>query len=253
MDAEGRRRDMLELIRRSGSADVVRLAEEFAVSKETVRRDLNVLEGHGLIRRRHGGAYPMVRPGSEAVFVSRTAQPIPEESRIATAAAELLSEAETVFIDEGFTPQLIADALPRDRPLTIVTASLPVVSAFATSPQANVLLLGGRVRRGTTATVDHWAVHMLSGFVIDLAFLGAEGISRTYGLTTPDPAVAEVKAQAIRVARRPVLAGVHTKFGTASFCRFGEVGDLETIVTGAGLPVAEAHRYHLMGPKVLRV
>ncbi|MFF2810083.1 DeoR/GlpR family DNA-binding transcription regulator [Streptomyces sp. NPDC058000] len=253
MDAEDRRRGMLERVRSTGSVDVVRLAEEFAVSRETVRRDLNVLEDHGLVRRRHGGVHPVAGAAFETALATRAMQWAPEKTRIAAAAAELLNGAETVFIDEGFTPQLIAEALPRDRPLTIVTPSLAVVSALATSAQIDVLLLGGRVRQNAMATGDHWAVRMLSDFVIDLAYLDAHGISRTYGLTTPDPAVGQVKAQAVRAARRRVFAGVHTTFGPASFCRFGDVSDLEAIVTGTGLPVAEAHRYQLLGPKVIRV
>ena len=76
---------------------------------------------------------------------------------------------------------------------------------------------------------------MLAGFVIDLAFVGANGISREHGLTTPDPAVADVKAQAIRAARRRVFAGVHTKFGVRSFCRFAEIADFESLVTDTGI------------------
>lgn len=244
---------MLELVRRAGSVDVLWLAEQFAVSRETVRRDLNVLEDRRLVRRTHGGVYPVESAGFETTLAFRSTQQVPEKSRIASAAVELLGEAETVFIDEGFTPQLIAEALPDDRPLTVVTASVAVVTALAAHRNTEVLLLGGRVRNGTLATVDHWAVRMLSGFVIDLAYVGANGISRTHGLTTPDPAVGEVKAQAIRAARRLVFTGVHTKFGTSSFCRFGEVGAFETIVTGTGLPLREAHRYQLMGPRVVRV
>jgi DeoR family fructose operon transcriptional repressor len=50
-----------------------------------------------------------------------------------------------------------------------------------------------------------------------------------------------------------VFAGVHTKFGVSSFCRFAEVGDFETIVTDAALPASEAHRYSMLGPQVIRV
>src|SRR2546421_237488 len=126
-------------------------------------------------------------------------------------------------------------------------------SGVATAPSCTVLLLGGRVRGRTLATVDHWATRMLAGFVLDLAFVGANGISREHGLTTPDPAVADVKAQVVQVARRLVFAGVHTKFGASSFCRFAEVADLETIITDTALPATEAHRYSLLGPHVLRV
>ncbi|HEY5832703.1 DeoR/GlpR family DNA-binding transcription regulator [Streptomyces sp.] len=253
MDAEERRRGMLELARRAGSVDVIRLATDFQVSKETVRRDLGALEEQGLVRRTHGGAYPVESAGFETTLDFRRTQHVPQKSRIAAAAAELLGGAETVFIDEGFTPKLIAEALPRDRLLTVVTTSLAVAGALATGEKRTVLLLGGRVRGGTMATVGHWAVHMLSTFVIDLAYVGANGISRTHGLTTPDPVVGELKAQVVRAARRCVFAGVHTKFGSASFSRFAEVADLEAIVTDTSLPLPEANRYSFMGPQVIRV
>ncbi|MEU6005582.1 DeoR/GlpR family DNA-binding transcription regulator [Streptomyces sp. NPDC047453] len=251
--AEERQREIVRLARASGSVDVTALAADLGVAKETVRRDLRSLEDHGLVRRTHGGAYPVESAGFETTLAFRATSHVPEKRRVATAAAELLGDAETVFVDEGFTPQLIAEALPRDRPLTVVTASLPVAGALAETGTISVLLLGGRVRSGTLATVDHWTTRMLSGFVIDLAFIGANGISREHGLTTPDPAVSEVKAQAVRAARRVVLAGVHTKFGAVSFCRFAEVGALEAIVTSTLLPATEAHRYSLLGPQVIRV
>ena len=253
MQAEERQRRILALARSDGGVDVGKLAADLAVAPETVRRDLRVLEQHGLIRRTHGGAYPVETARFETTLAMRTTLRVPEKRRIAAAAVELLADAETVFIDEGFTPQLIAEALPTDRPLTVVTASLPTAAVLAASPACTVLMLGGRVRGRTLATVDHWATRMLAGFVLDLAYVGANGISREHGLTTPDPAVADVKAQVVQVARRLVFAGVHTKFGASSFCRFAEVADLETIITDTALPATEAHRYSLLGPHVIRV
>ncbi|WP_461297015.1 DeoR/GlpR family DNA-binding transcription regulator [Streptomyces harbinensis] len=253
MTAEERQRAIVGAARRAGSVEVGALAEELGVAKETVRRDLRALEAHGLLRRTHGGAYPVESAGFETTLAFRSTMHVPEKRRIAAAAAELTGEAETLFIDEGYTPQLIAESLPRDRSLTIVTASLAIAGHLATVPGFNVLLLGGRVRGGTLATVDHWTTRMLSGFVIDLAFIGANGISREHGLTTPDPAVSEVKQQAVRASRRRVFAGVHTKFGAASFCRFASVTDLDVIVTSTNLSTAEAHRYSLQGPQVIRV
>ena len=198
MSAEERQREIVVAARRSGSVDVAELATQLGVAKETVRRDLRVLESHGLLRRTHGGAYPVESAGFETTLAFRTTLHVPEKRRIAAAAVEQLGDAETVFIDEGFTPQLIAEALPSDRPLTVVTASLAAAGALASAEATTVLLLGGRVRGGTLATVDHWTTKMLAGFVLDLAFIGANGISREHGLTTPDPAVSEVKAQAVR-------------------------------------------------------
>jgi len=253
MHADERQHSMLERLRAEGGVDVGKLAAGLGVSAETVRRDLRLLEHHGLIRRVHGGAYPVESPGFETTLATRTTHNIADKRRIAAAAVEFVGDAETVFIDEGITPQLIAGALPTNRPLTVVTAALPTAAQLATVPSMTVILLGGRVRGRTLATVDHWVVTMLAGLVIDLAYIGANGISRQHGLTTPDPAVAGVKAQAIRSSRRRIFSGIHTKFGVSSFCRFGDVRDMEAIITDVGLPVAEARRYMNSGPQVIRV
>ncbi|MFG2887315.1 DeoR/GlpR family DNA-binding transcription regulator [Streptomyces sp. NPDC048297] len=248
-----RQREIVEVARREGSVEVTTLALELGVAKETVRRDLRVLEDRGLVRRTHGGAYPVESAHFETTLAARAANHVSERRRIAAAAAELLGNAETVFVDEGLTPQLIAEALPEDRPLTVVTASVATAVALAEAENITVLMLGGRLRPSTLATVDQWTTRMLAGFAIDLAFIGANGISREHGLTTPDPAVSEVKAQAIRSARRTVFAGVHTKFGAVSFCRFAEIGELDAVVTSTLLPASEAHRYSLHGLHVVRV
>lgn len=253
MHAEERQHRILSLARSDGGVEVGRLATELAVAPETVRRDLRLLEAHGLIRRTHGGAYPVETATFETTLAVRTTRRVPEKRRIAGAAVELLGDAATVFVDEGFTPQLVAEALPTDRELTVLTASLTTAAALAEAGSATVLMLGGRVRGRTLATVDHWVTAMLSGFVIDLAYIGANGISREHGLTTPDPAVAEVKARAMRAARRCVFVGVHTKFGVSTFCRFAGLGDVETVVTDVGLPATEAHRISMIGPQVIRV
>jgi DeoR/GlpR family transcriptional regulator of sugar metabolism len=251
--AEERQREIVRIARATGQVDVTALAAELGVAKETVRRDLRALEDHGLVRRTHGGAYPVESAGFETTLAFRATSHVPEKRRIAAAAADLLGDAETVFVDEGFTPQLIAEALPKDRPLTVVTASLPVAGALAGAENTSVLLLGGRVRAGTLATVDHWTTKMLSGFVIDLAFIGANGISRQHGLTTPDPAVAAVKSCAVRAARRRIFVGIHSKFGVSSFCRFADIGQFEALITDTGLPATEARRLSMLGPQVMRV
>jgi DeoR family transcriptional regulator, fructose operon transcriptional repressor len=253
MTAEERQHRILVLARREGRVEVSSTATEFGVAPETVRRDLSELERRGLLRRTHGGAYPVESAGFETSLARRENQNVASKRRIAAASVRLLGEAETVFVDEGYTPQLLTTMLPAGRKLTIVTASLATAAAVADSDDVTVLLLGGRVRGRTLASVGSWATDMLASFVIDLAFLGANGISREFGLTTPDPAVAAVKAQALRSSRRRVLLGFHSKFGANSFCRFAEIGDFETIVTDTGLSAAEAHRYSLLGPQVLRV
>jgi DeoR/GlpR family transcriptional regulator of sugar metabolism len=253
MRAEERQHRILALARHQGQVEVAEIAADLQVAVETVRRDLGVLERRGLVRRTYGGAYPVESAGFETDMAQRVTLHVADKRRIAAEAVKLVGDAETIFVDEGYTPQLLAALLPSDRPLTVVTSSLTTAAAVADSAETTVLLLGGRVRARTLATVGSWVCDMLSGFVIDLAFIGSNGISRELGLTTPDPIVADVKAKAVQVSRRRVFVGHHSKFGASSFCRFAEVADFEAIVTDTGLSSTEAHRYALQGPQVLRV
>ena len=231
---------------------MVSLAEELDVASETIRRDLKALAARRLLKRVHGGAVPAETAAFESGLEFRSQVDLAQRQRIAHAAVGLLHGAETVYLDEGFTPRLIAQQLA-DQRLTVVTSSLLAAEALAHSSTATVLLLGGRMRGRTLATVDHWAVEMLRGLVIDVAFIGTNAISRENGLTTSDPAVAAVKSTAVAVSRRSILVAAHSKFGLSNFCRFADVPDFEAIVTGSELGFAEAKSYEVLGPTVLRV
>ncbi|PQE01332.1 transcriptional regulator [Mycobacterium sp. EPG1] len=252
MDSDTRQSRIVEFARTRGRVEVAALATELDVASETIRRDLKVLAGRRLLKRVHGGAVPLETAAFESGVEYRSRVDLAQKHRIASAAAELLHGAETVYLDEGFTPRLIAERLA-DEELTVVTSSLLAAEALAHRRTVTVLLLGGRMRGRTLATVDHWATDMLRSLVIDVAFLGTNGISLEHGLTTPDPAVAAVKSTAVTVARRAVMVAAHSKFGESSFCRFADVSDFEAIVTGTELGAAEALRYEAQGPAVVRV
>jgi DeoR family fructose operon transcriptional repressor len=252
MKADERQRQILVRARTDGRVEVGALATDLAVAEETVRRDLRELVDRGVLQRVHGGAYPVESAGFESDLAHRSTSLVGEKRRIAAAASGLLHGAETVYIDEGVTPQFVAEAIRPEGPITVVTSSLLAAGSLAESPEITVLLLGGRVRGRTLATVDHWAMRMLGDLVIDLAFLGANGISREHGLTTPDPAVAAIKAEVVARSRRRVFVGLHTKFGASSFCRFAQLSDFEVLVTDTGLSPGEARRYTVLGPQVIR-
>ncbi len=252
VDSDSRQSQILEYARTRGRVEVVPLADELGVATETIRRDLRVLADRRLVKRVHGGAIPLESAAFESGVDYRSRVDLAQKHRIASAAADLLHGAETVFIDEGYSPRLVAERLA-DRELTVVTASLLAAEALATSESVTVLLLGGRMRGRTLATVGAWTLDQLGGLVIDVAYLGTNAISPEHGLTTPDPAVAAVKHEAVKRSRRSVLLAAHSKFGISSFCRFAEVADFEVIVTGTELPRADAQQYEALGTPVLRV
>lgn len=174
VDSETRQSRIVEFARTRGRVEVLPLAEELHVASETIRRDLKVLAGRRLLKRVHGGAVPLETVAFESTVEYRSQVDLAQKHRIAAAAVELLHGSETVYLDEGFTPRLIAEKIA-DRELTVVTSSLLAAEALAHSDTVTVLLLGGRMRGRTLATVDHWAVERLRTLVIDVAYLAPTG------------------------------------------------------------------------------
>lgn len=251
MYAEERQHEILLLARANGRVDVTALAESFSVTAETIRRDLTTLERCGALRRVHGGAIPIERLGFEPALSTRDAVLIDEKERIAHAALAELPEDGAIILDAGTTTARLAQNLPSDRELTVLVNSPVLATMLAPRTNLTVLLLGGRLRGKTMATVDDWALRPLRDLCVDVAFLGTNGITVERGLTTPDQAEASVKRAMIAAARRSVVLADHTKIGNNYFARFGSLADLDTLITDTGINAELAAEIEAAGVRVV--
>ncbi|MFB6673042.1 DeoR/GlpR family DNA-binding transcription regulator [Streptomyces sp. NPDC057684] len=252
MYAPERQQEILRLARDGGRVDVLSLAEEFQVTAETIRRDLKTLDRAGLVRRVHGGAIPAGRLDFEPDVAEREATAADEKDRIARLALAELPEDGTVILDAGTTVARLAGALPLESTLTVVTHGLPVAARLADHPGIQLHLVGGRVRHRTRAAVDAWALRAYGEIRADVLFLAANGFSAEHGLTTPDLAEAAVKRAAVSAARRVVLLADSAKYGQEHFARFGDLGDVDVLITDSGLSDADAAVIEKGGTEVVR-
>ncbi|GAA4232221.1 DeoR family fructose operon transcriptional repressor [Streptosporangium album] len=252
MYAEERQQEILLRARAVGRVDVVTLAEEFDVTTETVRRDLTALERAGVVRRVHGGAIPVERLGFEPALATRDEVMTEEKERIAKAALGELPEDGAIIIDAGSTTARLVQALPVDRELTVIVNSPPLATTLATRPNLTVIMLGGRVRGRTLATVDDWALRPLADIHVDVAFMAANGCSVAKGLTTPDPAEAAIKRAMINAAERSVLLADHAKFTSTYLARFASVAEIDVVISDTGLDAGLAAELASAGPEVIR-
>jgi len=250
--AEERQQKILDLAREQGRVEVGALTGLLGVTSETVRRDLTALERHGLLRRVHGGAIPLDRLGFEPGIAARDAVLTAEKERIAKAALDQVPPEGSILLDAGTTTARLADALPGDRELTVVTNSLPIAMKLSARPKLTMLFLGGRVRGRTLAAVDVWAMRALEETFVDVAFIGTNGFSMERGLTTPDSTEAAVKSAMIGSARRAVVLADHTKFGNDNLIRFGSLDEVELLITDTGLDPSLVPALESTGVQVLR-
>ncbi|MFD7685756.1 DeoR/GlpR family DNA-binding transcription regulator [Streptomyces sp. NPDC051740] len=252
MYAPERQQEILRLARDGGRVDVVSLAEEFQVTAETIRRDLKALDRAGLVRRVHGGAIPAGRLDFEPDLAERETTAADEKDRIARAALAELPADGTLIVDAGSTAARLAGILPAEASLTVVTHSLPIAARLADHPGIQLHLVGGRVRHRTRAAVDAWALRAYSEIRADVLFVAANGFSAEHGLTTPDLAEAAVKRAAMAAARRVVLLADSSKHGQEHFARFGDLSDVDLLITDSGLGPDDAAAIELGGTEVVR-
>jgi DeoR family transcriptional regulator, fructose operon transcriptional repressor len=237
MYAEERQQAMAQLIGQHGRLSVAELAETFAVTTETVRRDLSTLERIGLVRRMHGGAVPASSlTVIEAGLLERDQVNPGAKDAIAAAAVKLLPPPGSVIVlDAGSTTARLAGVLPRDHRLTVVTHAVPVAARLAGLPQIELHLLPGRVRTKTQAAVGADTVAALADLRADVSFVATNGISTTYGLTTPDRDEAATKRAIVSAGRRVVVVADSSKVGVENAQRFASLDDLDVLVTDTGI------------------
>ncbi len=234
MLAETRRRQLLELISRRGFATLDELVKALGVSESTVRRDLEVLDQAGAIKRTHGGAVGAVEARTLPIFEERATSQALEKHAIGQAAARLVADEETVLLDGGTTTLEVARALV-GRPVQVVTNSLPIAHLLAASKDTDLILIGGYVYPRAGVALGPLAVATLAGIRVHQAILGTHGITAD-GVFNSNSLLVETQRQMMRCAQRVLIAADRTKFGRPALSRLCGLEEIQAIIVDAGLP-----------------
>ena len=233
MYPQERQESIAGLVAQRGRVSVSEVAETYGVTTETVRRDLGRLERAGVLRRVHGGAVPTASLTLvELGVAARDTAFAEQKDRIARAALQLLPPAGgSVVLDAGTTTGRLAQLLPGDRPLTVITNALPIATTLASTPSVGVQLLGGRVRGVTQAAVGEDAVRALRDLRVDVAFMGTNALDPDFGLSTPDADEAAVKRAMVGAAASVVVLADSSKIGRTYLVRFAALDQVDVVVT----------------------
>ncbi|PXW26962.1 DeoR/GlpR family DNA-binding transcription regulator [Nocardia sp. 348MFTsu5.1] len=237
MYPEERQQAMASVIAQKGRMSVADLAELYAVTTETVRRDLAAVERLGLIRRVHGGAVPAsALTAIEVGTTEREHSHAEEKERIGKAAIDHLPPAGgSVLIDAGTTTARLAAHLPTDQDLVVITNSLPVATRVSGLGGLRLHLLGGRVRGITQAVVGDDALRTLSTMRVDVAVVGTNGISMRHGLSTPDSDEAAIKRAMVESAHQVVVVTDSSKVGREDLISFAPIDRVDVLITDTDL------------------
>jgi len=233
MLAETRRQRLLELVTRQGYATLDVLCRVLGVSESTIRRDLEVLDLAGSIKRTHGGAVYTGEVRSMPAFDERTGTAAMEKRAIGLAAAALLEDGDTVLLDGGTTTLEVARALVGRR-VQVVTNSLPIAQLLASSQQTDLILIGGYVYPRTGVALGPLAVATMQTIRVRTAILGAGGIVPE-GIYNSNSLLVETERQMMLCGQEIMIVADHTKFGRLALARLCGLDEVDQVVVDSGL------------------
>ena len=231
-----RHRFILEELDKAGFVTVSDLAKAMDVTMVTVRKDLKVLEDKGLLYRSHGSATSVSPYVSDRSVQVKKLEQVEEKSKIAEKALAYIEDQEAIIIGSGTTVVALAQAIPRNKPLTVLTAAMNVTLDLMDMQDVELVQLGGVVRKSSSSVVGHYAEEMLQSFACSKLFLSVDGISLEHGLTTSNMMEAHLNAQMIQSVQKTIILADSRKFGRKGFGKICELEDIDVIITDSGIP-----------------
>jgi DeoR/GlpR family transcriptional regulator of sugar metabolism len=231
-----RQEELLQLVETKGQVSVDELARHLGVSDDTIRRDLQNLEQRKLLLRTHGGAVSTaLLVHRETPFLTRTNANAGAKSKIGRAAAQLISDGETLIVNGGSTTFAFAASLGPRRNLTIVTNNVAMLPVLSPETVQDVYLLGGNYSMKLGSTVGF--VGFRSGNIsVDTAIIGVSGLNAKDGLSTTFLEEASMLAQMITCARRAIVVADSSKFGVGAFAQIAPLDAIDILVSDVSPP-----------------
>lgn len=232
---------ILESLLRRGRVTVEELATQLDVSPATIRRDLTSLEHQGLLRRVHGGAAPVEPMLYEpfrhvSSFGEQEQQLVVEKRRIALAAAELVSDGETIAIGAGTTTTQVARSIRHRKGITVVTNALNVGMELSNRTDLKVFMTGGFLSGEWFAMVGSSAISGVKEIFVDKIFVGVDGVHAEHGLTTNYPDQAAVHRAMLQQARMRIIVADRRKLGATATSLIWPARDIDLLITDKEAP-----------------
>ncbi len=240
MVAALRRSQIISELSRARSLKVADLSARLGVSEVSIRRDLQILEDLGLLKRVHGGAVLSSDLGVDEARSIRRLQNREKMERIGRAAAKLVQSGDRLIIDSGKTPLQVARQLVAERltlaGLTIITASLPIVSEVGNHPGISLILLGGVYLPNYNIVVGPQTIDNLNNLHADKLFLGTDGLTFSQGITTANILEAEIDRAMVKASSEVIVVSDSDKIGLIGLATIMPLTCINKLVTDTDAP-----------------
>ncbi len=249
-----RQQRIIDILKKEFSIRSSNLSELFGVSEMTIRRDLDLLEQQGLVERTHGGAALKQERLTDTYHYRSSIKKNPEQKeRIAKMAASMVEPNDIVYIGEGATASMIVRFIDPGIPFTLFTNNLGVISeAEMVHLTTKVVLLPGIYNPRTHAVAGPLTMEMIRQVNSTKAFLGADGLSISAGMSTPDPDIAVIeRTMAQHTQGQVIVMADHPKFGIVAAMSIIPLKHIDVLITNRKIPTDFQAHLDGMGIRII--
>lgn len=225
-----RHRKIVELVKSLGFVSIESLSENFSVSPQTIRRDINELTEAGQLRRYHGGA-GLPSSVENVAYTARKVICLPEKRRIARLLAKQIPDYASLFIDIGTTTEEVANALIHHKGLRIITNNLNVATILSENENFEVIVAGGVLRSRDRGITGKATIDFIQQFKVDFGVISVSGIDSDGCLLDFDYREVRVGQTIISNSRKVFLVADHTKFGREAMVRLCNIREIDALFT----------------------
>ncbi|MGR5892725.1 MULTISPECIES: DeoR/GlpR family DNA-binding transcription regulator [Klebsiella/Raoultella group] len=232
MQANDRREQILAMLIESGYLNANHLSKQFNVDSSTVRRDLIHLEKSGQIIRTHGGVLPaLATQAQDTPYNIRKGRNHDQKVAIGKYAATLISDGDSVILDNGSTVYELATQLIFKQNITVITNDLNIALLLSQYPNINLNVTGGAVAGNSLTLVGPDATRKFGEIYADWAFMGAEGVHTEIGITNVNTIEIPTKLAILQAARKKVILADSSKIGYRALSHVCSLDEIDMIIT----------------------
>lgn len=230
MQSRHRHQRIIDILKTNGSVSVEQLVKEFDTSPQTIRADLRDLSSTKKLVRVHGGARSIDRR-ENLEYEARRQIAADEKVAIGKAAANLIPNNSSMFVNIGTTTEAVCAALSLHKKLLVITNNINVANSLRIYPEIETVIAGGAVRISDGAIVGETAVDFIKQFKVDYAIIGSSALDVDGSLLDFDIREVKVAQAIIQNARTVVLVADSSKFDRSAPVRIGHLSQVDIFVT----------------------
>jgi len=225
-----RQQEILSLVQQQGFVSIETLAQNFSVTSQTIRRDINSLCDQQLLTRYHGGA-GLSSSVENVDYATRQVMNLEAKQQIAKMTADHIPDRASVFINIGTTTEEIAKALLNHTELRIITNNLNVAAILRSNPSFEIIIAGGVVRQRDGGITGEATIDFIRQFKVDFGIIGISSIDTDGTLLDFDYHEVRVAQAIIENSRQIFLAADHSKFERCAMVRLGSISQIDALFT----------------------